>query len=464
MSAPAGERPAGWPTELEHALPVHLGGQRWYAGEGAPDASTVSVEKVEQLWADEDGARRLWQVLVGVGDDSYQLVLGQRPAGEPAEFLHGHESSLLGAGAGSFFYDAVYDGDLARELLTVASGGRESASRSRSLSAEQSNTSLVFDDRLILKVFRRLRPGSNPDIEVTEALAAAGFQHVAEPLVHWKDDTYDLAFGQQFLSGGVDGWALALTSLRDLYNSAEPGGPGQAGGDFGAEAERLGRVTAEMHVALSEVFHIASGDDRPAQVWRSLVDGLPARLGEASEVAGSDLAAKAEPLLGKLATVTDPGPAIRVHGDFHLGQVMRTDAGWFVLDFEGEPAKPVEERTLPSSALKDVTGMLRSFHYASRHALVERALPDWGDLVPRARQWELHNRQAFLDGYQANPEIQSLLPDASVAPAVMAAYELDKALYELSYERTYRPEWVSIPIDALDRLVYGGGRSDRSGA
>jgi maltokinase len=135
---------------------------------------------------------------------------------------------------------------------------------------------------------------------------------------------------------------------------------------------------------------------------------------------------------------------------------MRTDRGWYVLDFEGEPAKPVAERLAPASPLKDVTGMLRSFHYASRFALVERALPEWSQVEPDVRAWEAHNRQAFLDGYHAHPQISELLPDPAVASAVMTGYELDKALYELEYELSHRPEWVSIPLDALERLVEGG--------
>ena len=132
---------------------------------------------------------------------------------------------------------------------------------------------------------------------------------------------------------------------------------------------------------------------------------------------------------------------------------MRTDAGWCVLDFEGEPTKSVEERTAPTSILKDVTSMLRSFHYASRHAILERALPDWAHLEPLARSWEAHNRRAFLEGYYSNPQIGGLLPEPEVLSLVMTGYELDKALYELAYEQSHRPEWVPIPIDALERLV-----------
>jgi maltokinase len=444
-----------FPVELTEQLPGYLAAQRWYAGSDAVANSEVHVTKLRRLWT--DGADHdLWHLVVDSGRDHYQLVLGVRPAGEPAGFLHGHEHAVLGAAAGVFAYDAACDGDLSKVLLEVVSEGRETASFARPMGVEQSNTSIVYDDRLILKVFRRLRPGRNPEIEVTTALSEAGFAHVAAPVLEWREEPYDLAFGQQFLAGATEGWAMALTSLRDLYSSTEGEMPEEVGGDFGAEAERLGRVTADMHVALHRVFGPAP-PARAAAGWSRLIESLGPRLAQAGKHVDRDLLSAARPLLDRLGAITDPGPAIRVHGDYHLGQVMRTDMGWYVLDFEGEPTKPVEERTAPASVLKDVTGMLRSLHYASRLALAERAVVDWADMVPSARAWEAHNRQAFLEGYRHHPEVAQLLPEAPASAAVMLAYELDKCLYELDYELSHRPEWVPIPLDGLERLVEGGG-------
>jgi maltokinase len=447
-----------FPPELTPDLPGYLAAQRWFSGSEPPGQLDILWSK--RLWSGE-GDREMWQMILDAAGEHYQLIVGVRPAGEVADFLHGHENTVLGSARGVFVYDAVWDSDLARILLSVASGGSEQAKRARPIAAEQSNSSLVFDDRIILKVFRHVRPGPNPEVEVTTALADAGFAHVARPVVHWRDDAdvYDLAFGQEFLAGGTEGWALALTSLRDLYTSSDLEMPAEAGGDFAAEAERLGRVTAEMHVALHRVFGAAPAAEA-ATGWRGLVESLPARLSRAGALLDRDLLGAAEPMLDRLRFVTDPGPAIRVHGDYHLGQVMRTDLGWFVLDFEGEPIKPVEERMAPASPFKDVTGMLRSLHYASRHALVERAVADWADMLPSARAWESHNRQAFLEGYRRQPEVANLLPDAPVSPAVMTGYELDKALYELEYELSHRPEWVPIPLDALERLVEGGANGE----
>lgn len=335
------------PEGLLDLVGPYLGQQRWYSGEKAPVVEDLRVIGAQELWAAPEGDRRMWHGLIDTGGSVYQLVIGERHAGDRADFLHGHEESVLGSVGESYYYDATLDSEMARALLEVASGHEETATRVRPITAEQSNTSIVFDDRLIFKVFRRLEPGRNLDIEVTTALAAADFAHVARPLVTWRSDHFDLAFGQEFLSGGTEGWALALTSLRDLYNSESPY-PAESGGDFGAEARRLGRMTAEMHVALARGFGVPDGAVG-RESWSAVVASVARRLPAAGEAASVDLVASAEPLLDRLRAVDDPGPVLRTHGDYHLGQVMRTDAGWYVLDFEGEPARPMAERVAPAS-------------------------------------------------------------------------------------------------------------------
>ena len=173
-------------------------------------------------------------------------LIAERPPSTAPTTCRGHEEAFIGGLGDRVYYDATVDSEMALALLRVASGGHEEAERARPLGAEQSNTSLVYDDRLILKLFRRLSTGPNPDVEVTAALAATGFSHVALPLVRWQRDGHDLAFGQQYLAGGTDGWALALTSLRDFYGAASadaPDHPAMSGGDFAAEACRLGQMT-----------------------------------------------------------------------------------------------------------------------------------------------------------------------------------------------------------------------------
>jgi maltokinase len=433
--------------DLEKLLVEFLPRQRWFAAKDrAIDAVSVAeLEVLQSPWP------LLLHVLADVSydkgeGDRYQVLVGARPDGEHAQFLQGNDDAVLGHvetedGPG-YAYDALLDHELGVCLLSHIAPDEE-VRLVRPVGVEQSNTSLVYDDRLILKVFRRVLPGPNPDVEVTTALAQRGFTHVAEPVANWRQDDYDLAVAQRFLAGGAEGWALALTSLRDLYASDDED-PADAGGDFADEARRLGEVTADLHVALADAFGRDAGDK---DAW---AEGMAEQL---ERVRHPDLdrtlVAKG---LDKLRQITDPGACIRVHGDYHLGQVIRTDSGWYVLDFEGEPARPLAERIRPTSPLKDVAGMLRSFDYASQVAMVE-----WGeDVSGLARAWEARNRNAFLEGYLAKAREGGVLPEEGSWTAVLAAFELDKAIYELAYEQANRPEWVHIPLGAINRILEAG--------
>lgn len=440
------------PEGVAALLGPYLVRQRWYAGEkdAVPEVRVVERGRLAQL---EDGKGQLWWAIVSAGRSDYQVVLGERPASCIAEHFRGPEEATLGAVGDNVYFDAVYDSELALALLN-AIGGAESqlrAQRARPLGAEQSNSSLVYDDKVIVKLFRRLAPGANPDVEVTSALAAAGFGHIAQPLLRWQHGPRDLAFGQQYLAGGTDGWALALTSLRDYYGShqaGEPTHPGLSGGDFAAEVARLGQVTAEMHLAMAEAF--GTSETTMSEDWPALLASIQGRLGQLAP----ELAPRAGPLIERLGAVKELGPALPVHGDYHLGQVMRTDSGWYVLDFEGEPDRPVEERRRPTSPLKDVTGMLRSLQYASRYALGDRGEEEGSALEHLGRAWEDRNRAALLRGYYDTKGIEELLPsDVVDREAVRVAFELDKALYEVGYEKAYRPAWVAIPSSALERML-----------
>ncbi len=439
------------PVEL---LRRHLPRQRWYAGTDEP--ASIGIVAAELL---RDDWPLLVRLLVGAQGSTYQLLVGVRPDHEQLDFLRGHDDSVLGSidvdGTVATTYDATFDPDLGLHLYWHVTGGDESAERVRPIGVEQSNTSLVYDERVILKFFRRLLVGPNPEVEVTSALSRVGFPWVAEPLATESAHGFDLALLQPFLAGAVDGWALALTSLRDLFGvhdthsmpvvdlSKPPpaADPAEAGGDFSAEAHRLGETTAAMHIAMAEAFGRDEGDaaawadDIEAQARRSLGDVVPALT-----------------ILDELRQA-DAGPAIRAHGDYHLGQVMRTDAGWYVLDFEGEPDRPLAERQRRTSALRDVAGMLRSLHYASAVALTERDGDEFGQ---PAAAWEARNRQALLDGYLPAAAKGGVLPaDQASVDAVLAAFELEKAVYELSYERAHRPDWEHIPRTALRRLGVG---------
>jgi maltokinase len=436
------------PPELLLQISSYLANRRWYAGDGPPRALGVLDSG---CLAELGGAARLLWAIVEADGNLYQLVIAERPTADGAAHLQGHENALVGTVGDRVYYGASIDSEMAVALLRAASDGTEEAEWARPLAAEQSNTSLVYDDRLILKLFRRLSPGPNPDVEVSEALAQTGFSHIALPLVRWQRDQHDLAFGQQYLVGGTDGWALALTSLRDFYGAVseeDPTTPAMSGGDFAAEAARLGQMTADMHLAMAEAFGSAPGGF--AEQWPAFIASIDERVLQL----GPELATSAQPLLARLGDVHDPGLAVRAHGDYHLGQVMRSDNGWYVLDFEGEPNRPLEERQRPTSVLKDVAGMLRSLQYASRFALRERAESDPALLEQLARAWEDRNGAAFLRGYYETKGIEDLLPaEIPDREAVRVAFEVDKALYELAYEQAYRPDWVPIPLAALWRLL-----------
>lgn len=395
------------------SLEGFLAGQRWFAGSAVEKAIVLEEEDLAggARWAivDADGVR-------------YQVVLGE---------VDGHLADVA----------AVPEVALAL-LRRVAPA--EDAQVVRPIGVDQSNTSLVFDERIVLKLFRRLADGPNPDVEVSEALAAAGFDNVAAPVATWFEGGTHLAIVQHYLAGGTEGWALALTSLRDLYGG-DGDDPAASGGDFAAEARRLGAITARMHRGLADAFGRSPGSPRE---W---IAGMKRQLARLDPPEPGAVA-----VIERLEAVKEGGQSIRVHGDYHLAQVLRTDAGWFVLDFEGEPARPVEDRRRPSSPLKDVAGMLRSFDYAAQVALRDQDEHRRADLASRATAWEKRNRGAFLEGYIEEAASSGLLPgdDLSLS-TVLAAFELDKAVYELLYERAHRPDWAEIPRRAMNRLVNG---------
>jgi maltokinase len=463
------------PDVLAKALIEFLPRQRWFAAGETPvdDVAVVDLEVLRRDWPALGWAEA--RVGTATASDRYQVLVALRPSGEPAPFLQGHPDLTLGeldTDAGpAYGYDALVDPDLAVELVHLMAPD-ENVTRARLVPGEQSNTSVVIDERLFLKVFRRLHAGPNPEVEVTRELFERAFLHVVEPVAEWRRGDTDLAVLQGYLGGGVDGWAMALTSLRDLFavqetqpipiiSDADPApervDPSAAGGDFSGEAERLGDMTAELHVTMADVFGRVAGD---AASWADTIDDQLGRAqhrdtqlndtqlndAQLNDIGRDRLRAR----IDALRRVDDPGPAIRVHGDYHLAQVMRTDEGWYVLDFEGEPARSIEERRRPTSALKDVAGMLRSLHYASMVAMFERD----EEHTDEAAAWEQRNREAFLTGYLPKARAAGVVPDDETSTAVvLAAFETEKALYELGYEQALRPDWARIPLAALRRLA-----------
>ncbi|MDQ2724829.1 MAG: hypothetical protein M3Y36_04960, partial [Actinomycetota bacterium] len=290
--------PTALPAGVEELLGPYLGRQRWYAGRADPPAEAVAPVTVRVLWTSPDETHTLWSLVVEAEGARYQVLLGERPGGQMADFLSGRDVALLGVVGSRYFYDATVDPEMALHLLEVVTAGNETAERVRPVSVEQSNTSLVYDDRIIVKVFRRLAEGPNPDVVVTTALAQAGFEHVAAPLASWRVDDLDLAFAQAFLAGGSAGWALALTSLRDFYNG-ETDDPADAGGDFAGEASRLGAMTARMHLAMADAFGVEA-DRLGNGAYAALIDDVVRRLDAVVPTLGNDLAGAASTLIERL--------------------------------------------------------------------------------------------------------------------------------------------------------------------
>jgi maltokinase len=431
------------PGPLAAALADHLPRQRWFDGSERPaELRSISQDVIADGWP------ALVHVVVETGSGRWQLVLALRPAGQWPAALEGKPEAVVGEldteQGRALVYDALIDADLGLAVLARVAPDVHAERARPLLGVEQSNSSVIYDESVILKLYRRLLDGPNPDAEVTRALADAGFDNVAEPLGQWRMDGMDLAVVNRFLSNGTDGFHLALTSLRDLYGAR--GEPGEAGGDFAPDARRLGIITARMHVALASAFGV--GPATPA-AWadeaETSLDGV--------DLGDVDVAA-ARRTFASLRRLDDAGASVRTHGDYHLGQVLRTDAGWFVLDFEGEPLRPLEVRRRPTSPLRDVAGMLRSLHYAAAVAL--RQWNDDGDeeVVALADAWERHNAFAFLEGYAAAQGVDELLPgNEEACTVVRRAFELEKGVYEVRYERAHRPEWVDIPLTAVRRLV-----------
>ena len=395
---------------LRAALGPFMERQRWYGGKGRH--AEVRIADVHQV------RPGLLRVIAAAGTDRYQLLLGEADvAPAPDATVCEFEGRVL--------FDALADAGLALEVLAVVAPGLEAGS-ARPVGAEQSNTSVVYDDRYIVKLFRRLA-SPNPDVEVTVALWRGGFPHVAEPLGVWRHDGDDLAIAQRFLAGGADGWDLAVGAARD-------------GRGFEEEAAMLGNLTAGLHHALAAAF-----GTRPATPAR-WADAAMARLASVDDAPIDRDAVRA--VIDRMRAVDDGGAALRVHGDYHLGQVMRADGQWYVLDFEGEPTRPLEERRAPSSPLRDVAGMLRSFSYAAGTARRH------GAPAAQAHEWERAAREAFLGTYlEAAADLLPRSPDV-----VLDAFEVDKAVYEVAYERGNRPDWVDIPLEGLQAALARSGR------
>jgi maltokinase len=459
--------------ELPALLPAWLPKQRWFGAKGR-EVRSVALAAVTPLRTEGDPLLDHVLLAVEFADGSpvqhYQLLVGRR------EHLRGElEHVEIGPVGRCMAYDGLWDPAVSDWVLEAIRTGRTVGDLrfvpepgatiakdvpGRVLGVEQSNTSVSWGEQSILKVFRRLQPGVNPDLELHRALRSVGSNEVAalqgaiEGVLHGEPVT--LGMLQDFAANSADGWKMAQASVRDLFAEGDLRAD-EVGGDFAGESSRLGETIAVVHAELREALPTGEADPRElAAAWHARLD---AAAGEAPALA---------PYLEPVRAVYDavaamPGrlPTQRVHGDLHLGQTLRTPRGWLVLDFEGEPAAPLAERVRPDSAQRDVAGMLRSFDYAAFHQLSQwEDSADWVDpdhdsqLAWRAREWAQRNRAAFCDGYALRSGF-----DPRNQAALLRAFELDKAVYEVVYETRSRPAWAAIPLASIARLT-SGAQSD----
>jgi maltokinase len=422
--------------------------QRWFGSKGR---ELTGVEILDRPVLDPEPPP-LSLALVAVhfaagADEIYQLPLILREDGGFDELLADRAASnrLLR------LIEAAGEAPAERGRVDFAwNDGKEPVppgAQGRPIAAEQSNTSVVYGENAILKIYRRVEPGINPELEMLRFLGRRGFGQIPG-LLGWygyrgEDLEATLGVVQEFVADGRDGWEWALDRLGDDADALL------------APLRELGRTIGAMHTALAgdpgdPAF---APEERDAAAAGALVAALDEQIDRLFLELPDD--ARLAPIAGRQEELRDQlralaasggGMAIRVHGDLHLGQTLFADRGWTVLDFEGEPARSLPERRAKHSPLRDVAGLLRSIAYAPLAARLQRG-------AEPPPEWEGRARVEVVDGYLEGVDPSLLPPTRDEIDQLLAIYELEKAVYELNYELNHRPDWVEIPVAGITRLL-----------
>jgi maltose alpha-D-glucosyltransferase/alpha-amylase len=490
-------------STIEALLPTYIATRRWFGSK----SRTIISTRIASTTPVGPAVIALIEITYddATDPDLYQLPLATGPMDQTAAIQA--ISPIIATLAGRVLFDATADPQFQQALLSMITKADTStdlaASRSSALDptrlvdvpsrlsgAEQSNTSILYDGLAILKLFRHVRPGENPDVEVARFLTdVAHFTHSPAYFgdLHRTDDHTTLAFLQAFAPNQGDGWAWTLETLHNFYAQAAalgtpPPQPHLQTQSYTAAAALLGKRTAELHRALAtptedaafaaepfttddltcERGRIEAQVDTALQALQAALPSLPPDVA----LTAQQLLAERPQLLARMHHLNgDPatfGQRIRIHGDYHLGQLLRvgTEAApdFLIVDFEGEPARSLAERRRKQSPLRDVAGMVRSFSYAAQAGLMAATESNAGlyaGLSPWATAWEQSATTAFLAAYRETiADNPGLSPQPAQADALLTALLLEKALYELLYELNNRPAWLAIPLQGLLALIH----------
>jgi len=525
---------------LEGILPTFLLTRRWFGGK----AQQIKWARIKEVLPVPNGPAESLIVLVqveymGGDDETYALPLAYASGARADELLGEHAYSILarlrlkGKDEEGILYDAIVDKDFCLALLEAmarrrrrktAAGELQTTSlrtlqeirgdlkeplEPSILQAEQSNTSVVFSKKLILKLFRKLEPGINPDLEIGRFLTEQGFPHipqVAGAIEHRRSrqESTTLVIVHGFVANQGDAWEYTRESLGEYYTHVMTGQAEVKSavlpqkhlldlveeetasqvldtiGTYAEAARLLGQRTGELHLAL------ASAPEDPNfapesfsklyqrslyQSTRNLTRRVFQLLGHTLKRLPQSLQGEAKQVLDKEGEILQcfqsvtrkkiSAMRLRCHGDYHLGQVLWTGKDFIIMDFEGEPARPINERRIKRSPLRDVAGMLRSFHYAAYSGLFDfrerRGLVLEEELESIdfwARFWHFWVSVIFLKAYMEVAINGNFLPEShEELRTLIDMYLLEKAIYEMGYELNNRPEWIKIPLRGILQLL-----------